>query len=190
QYYDVLTTGGKDTCIAVQSDLRFVENFEKILGIFHEGHAYKNLVQASSAMHQLLGDLFGEICHRSAPQESTTTRIERTLTMMRKNLGTHVSIHELAAIAGMSHAYFTQQFRKHTGQSPRSFFNQQKIGKACEYLVETDTKVESIAHLVGYEDPFYFCRLFKRLTQQTPTKYRQSFRQPSAAAGSPDPRHE
>ena len=190
QYYDVLTNGGKDVCIAVQSDLRFVEAFEKILGIYQEGHAYKNLMQASSAMHQMLGDLFGQICQRSAPQESTTTRIERTLTMMGKNLGTHVTIHELAATAGMSHAYFTQQFRKHTGNSPRSFFNQQKIAKACEYLAETDTKVENIARLVGYEDPFYFCRLFKRLTQRTPTMYRQSFRKTAAAAARLNPRDE
>ncbi len=190
QYYDVLTTGGKNTCIAVQSDLRFVEAFEKILGVFHEGQAYKNLVQASSVMHQLLGDLFGQICHRSAPQESTATRIERTLAMMRKNLGTHVSIHELAASAGMSHAYFTLQFRKHTGQGPRSFFNQLKIAKACEYLGETETKVESVARLVGYEDPFYFCRLFKRITHRTPTMYRQSIRKTPVEAGQPDTRHE
>ena len=182
QYYDILTTGGKNTCIAVQSNLRFVETFEKILGIYHAGQAYKDLVQASSAMHQLLGDLFGQVCRRPAAQESTATRIERTLTMMRKNLRAHVSIHELAASTGMSHAYFTQQFRKHTGQSPRIFFNRKKIAKACEYLAETDAKVESIAHLVGFEDAFYFCRLFKRITQRTPTLYRQSFRKTSAAA--------
>jgi AraC-like DNA-binding protein len=190
QYYDVLTGGGNHACIAVESNLRFVENFEKILGIFQEGQAYKNLVQASSAMHQLLGDLFGQICQRTAPQESASARIERTLAMMRKNLSTHVSIHELAASAGMSHAYFTMQFRKHTGQSPRSFFNRQRIAKACEYLAATDTKVDNVARLVGYEDPFYFCRLFKRITQQTPTIYRRSVRKASAVAGSDDPRVE
>jgi AraC-like DNA-binding protein len=110
--------------------------------------------------------------------------------MMSNNLGAHVSIHELAAIAGMSHAYFTQQFRKLTGQSPRSYFNQQKIAKACEYLAGTDTKVENIAHLVGYEDPFYFCRLFKRITQRTPTMYRQSFRETTPPSSGLDPRHE
>ena len=68
------------------------------------------------------------------------------------------------------------QFRKLTGHSPRSYFNQLKIAKACEYLEQTETKVESIAHLVGYEDPFYFCRLFKRITKLTPTLYRRSAR--------------
>lgn len=190
QYYDVLTGGGKHVCIAVESNLRFVENFEKILGIYQEGQAYKNLVQASSAMHQLLGDLFGQICQRSTPQESASARIARTLAMMRKNLSAHVSIHELAVSAGMSHAYFTQQFRKHTGQSPRSFFNRQRIAKACEYLASTDTKVDNIARLVGYEDPFYFCRLFKRITQQTPTSYRQSARKAAAGIGGETARNE
>lgn len=187
QYYDLLTGGGKDVCVPVESDLRFVENFEKILGIFEEGQAYKNLVQASAAMHQLLGDLFGQICKRTAPQESAEARIERTIAMMRKNFGTHVTIHELAASVGMSHAHFTLQFRKYTGLSPRSFFNRKRIAKACEYLATTDAKVENIARLVGYDDPFYFCRLFKQITQKTPTLYRRSFLPPSNAAGRAEP---
>ncbi len=176
QYYDVLTGGGKQVCITVDSDLRFVENFERILGIFQQGESYLHQVQASSVLHQLLGDLVGRTRQRSGRQEPAKARIERTLEMMRRNPGTHVSIHELAASAGMSHAYFTLQFRKLTGHSPRSYFNQLKIAKACEYLEQTETKVESIAHLVGYEDPFYFCRLFKRITKLTPTLYRRSAR--------------
>jgi AraC-like DNA-binding protein len=176
QYYEVLTSGGKNTCIKIDSDLRFVESFEKILNIYHEGHAYKMLVQASAAMHQLLGDLYGLVCSRGGTEETVETRIERTVAMMRNNLGMHVSIPELAAIANMSHAYYALQFRRHTGESPRVYFNKMKIAKACEYLEKTGTKVESIAHLVGYEDPFYFCRLFKRITGKTPTSYRQGSR--------------
>ena len=158
--------------------------------ILQEGPSYLNLVQASSAMHQLLGDLLGQISHGVVPRQSMGARIERTLATMRKNLGTQVSIHELAASSGMSHAYFTLQFRKHTGHSPRSYFNQQKIAKACEYLATTDAKVENIAHLLGFEDPFYFCRLFKQITRQTPTQYRQSRRETPAAAGKAEARHE
>lgn len=190
QYYEVLTSGGKNTCIAVDSDQRFVEAFEKILNLFHEGPAYKILVQAAAAMHQLLGDLYGLVCKTGGIQEPPSARIERTVMMMRDNLGMHVSIHELAAIANMSHAYYTQQFRKHTGESPRSHFNKMRIAKACEYLEKTGNKVESIAHLVGYEDSFYFCRLFKRITGQTPTMYRQSRVKMSAGLEATDSRNE
>lgn len=181
QYYDVLTGAGRHVCTPVGSDLRFVENFERILGIYHEGDSYLHLVQASAALHQLLGDLIGRLRQRSSEQESAPTRITRALAMMRNNLGAHVTIRELAANAGMSHAYFTLQFRRHTGHSPRSYFNQLRIAKAREYLEETEAKVENIARLVGYEDPFYFCRLFKRLTRQTPTLYRQAVRKKTRA---------
>lgn len=180
QYYEMLTSGGKNICVEVEPDMKFVQSFEKILAIFHEGHAYKMLVQAAAAMHELLGDLYGLVCNRGMGQESIKARVERTLDVMRNNLGMQVSIQELAASANLSHAYYALQFRRHTGQSPRSYFNQLKVTKACEYLTTTSAKVESIAHLVGYEDPFYFCRLFKRIVGKTPTEYR---RDPKKASG-------
>jgi AraC-like DNA-binding protein len=190
QYYDLLTSGGKNTYITVDSDQRFVEAFEKILNIYREGQAYKILVQASAAMHQLLGDLYGLVCNSGGPQETPRARIERTMMMMSNNLSMHVSIHELAAIANMSHAYYTQQFKKHTGESPRGYFNKMKIAKACEYLEKTGNKVETIAHLVGYEDSFYFCRLFKSVTGKTPTMYRQSRLELSTRTEANNSRHE
>ncbi len=190
QYYDLLTSGGKNTYITVDSDQRFVEAFEKILNIYREGQAYKILVQASAAMHQLLGDLYGLVCNSGGPQETPRARIERTMMMMSNNLSMHVSIHELAAIANMSHVYYTQQFKKHTGESPRGYFNKMKIAKACEYLEKTGNKVETIAHLVGYEDSFYFCRLFKSVTGKTPTMYRQSRLELSTRTEANNSRHE
>lgn len=173
QYYELLTAGGKNICVKTSPDIRFIQSFERILSIFHEGHAYKMLVQAAGAMHQLLGDLYGLLCDRGSAQESTKSRVERTLEVMQQNLNMHVSIHELASMANMSHAYYVLQFRRHTGESPRSYFSKLKIAKACEYLRKTDGKIENIAHLVGYEDPFYFCRLFKRIVGRTPTEYRR-----------------
>ena len=190
QYYDLLTSGGKNTYHTVDSDQRFVEAFEKILNIYRDGQAYKMLVQASAAMHQLLGDLFGLVCSAGGPQETPRARIERTIMMMGNNLSMRVSIHELAVIANMSHAYYTQQFRKHTGESPRRHFNKMKIAKACEYLEKTNNKMDNIAHLVGYEDSFYFCRLFKRVTGKTPTMYRQSRQELSTRREANDSRHE
>lgn len=174
QYYDALTEGGRNVSVAIDPDVRFVESFEKILAIYQNGEAYKTLVQASGALHQLLSDLYGRICGFGTSQESAEERVERTLEVMRNNLGMHVSIHELASIARMSHGYYALQFRRHTGESPRSYFNKLKIAKACDYLQTTTAKVESIAHMVGYEDAFYFCRLFKRVVGCTPTEFRRA----------------
>jgi AraC family transcriptional regulator of arabinose operon len=174
QYYEVLTGGGRHTCVELEPDVAFIRTFEKILNIYHAGHAHKMLVQAAAALHQLFGDVYGQICNRGLEQETPQARVERTIEAVRNNLGMHVSIHELAASANMSHGYYALQFRRHTGKSPRGYFNKLRIQAACDYLVQTDAKVETIARMVGYEDPFYFCRLFKQLVGKTPTGYRKS----------------
>lgn len=179
QYYEVLTGGGKNFVILAEADPTFVQNFEKILNLLHEGHAHRNLVQAASAMHQLLGDLYRLAYTHHAEQETVEARIDRSVEVMRNNLNLHVSIHELAAAANMSHSYFVLQFRRRTGENPRCYFNRLKLEKACEYLSTTSAKVDSIAHLLGYEDPFYFCRLFKRVIGQTPTGYRRDHAAPA-----------
>jgi hypothetical protein len=104
QYYEVLTSGGKHTCVELEPDVAFVRSFEKILSLYHSGQAHKMLVQAAAALHQLLGDLYGQICNRGIAQETPQARIERTIETVRNNLSMHASIHELAAIANMSHA--------------------------------------------------------------------------------------
>jgi AraC-like DNA-binding protein len=178
QWYDVLTASGKRVCIELRPDMHFIESFEKILNIYHDGHAYKMLVRASAALHQMFGDLYGLICGIVGEQETVNARVERTIELMRNNPGLHVSIQELAGLANMSHAYYSLQFREHTGESPRSYFNKLKIKKACEYLASTNAKVENIANLIGFDDPFYFCRLFKRVTGKTPSEYRTSAQKP------------
>lgn len=175
QYYDVLSGSGKYCCIRLEPEISFVQAFEKVLGILHAGHAYKELVQASCALHQLLGEVCGLASHKGGGQETVETRVGRTLEVLRNNLGMHVSIRELAAIAKMSHAYYAAQFRRLTGESPRSYINKLKVEKACEYLRSSNAKIETIAHRLGCDDPFYFCRLFKRLTGRTPSGYRQDF---------------
>lgn len=182
QYYDALTECGKNTCAKLGPNADFVQGFEKILAIYRDGDAYKMLLRASAAMHQLLGDLFTLVCGLGEEQESVDARIERTMELMRNNPGMQVSIQELASLANMSHAYYSLQFRNRTGRSPRNFFNQVKIEKACEYLAGTNTKIANIARLVGCEDQFYFYRMFKRMTGKTPNAYRAAAKKRGAPA--------
>jgi AraC-like DNA-binding protein len=162
----------------VAPDIGFVRNFEKILALYHDGSAHKLLVQASCALHQLLGDLYALVCHDASVPESSADRIERTLQAVRTNLGMNVSVQELAALANMSHTHYTLQFRRQVGENPRSYINKLKIQRASELLLASDLKVEAVAREVGFDDAFYFCRLFKRLTGRTPTDFR---RQPAPA---------
>ena len=55
-----------------------------------------------------------------------------------------------------------------------SHFNHLKIDLAAQMLVETDMKINQISFKVGFEDAYYFSRLFTRLKGVSPKRWRVS----------------
>lgn len=78
--------------------------------------------------------------------------------------------------------YFSAAFKKNEGISLVDYLTQIRIEKAKNLLCSVDLPASEIASLVGYEDPRYFYKVFKKMTGITPKKYRQQFYQ----ASSPD----
>jgi YesN/AraC family two-component response regulator len=80
----------------------------------------------------------------------------------------------VAALADNLHMSYSQLYRKIkslTGRTPNFLINNMRLQKACELLVHTDKSISETAFDVGYEDPAYFARLFKKTYGITPTKY-------------------
>jgi AraC-like DNA-binding protein len=55
---------------------------------------------------------------------------------------------------------------------PLDYFIHLKLQKACLLLFSTDRKVRTIAEELGYDDPYYFSRLFKKYMKSSPEIYR------------------
>jgi transcriptional regulator GlxA family with amidase domain len=70
---------------------------------------------------------------------------------------------------------FSRRFNSATGHSPVQYLQRLRIEQAKKYLESSDTSVDEISWQVGYEDPAFFRRLFKRLTGMTPKDYRRKF---------------
>lgn len=84
-----------------------------------------------------------------------------------------------AALCGISNAYFYRCFRAWSGKSPVEYRNLLRLNAAEAMLRETDMRVSDISEAVGYEDPFYFCRIFSRHYGSSPQNYRKANRSPS-----------
>ncbi|WP_321528402.1 helix-turn-helix domain-containing protein [Sedimenticola selenatireducens] len=80
--------------------------------------------------------------------------------------------------SGLSARTFSRRFCQATGLSPIHYVQQLRITQAKSELEETDTPVDEISWRVGYEDPAFFRRLFKRITGMTPKMYRRKFQLP------------
>lgn len=85
-----------------------------------------------------------------------------------------VSIGELAGKLGYHRAYFAQLFKRCKGCSPKQYLYRVRMEQAGHLLATTALTVEEIAASVGYNDPLYFSKHFRRWSGLSPTAYRRS----------------
>jgi AraC-like DNA-binding protein len=106
-------------------------------------------------------------------QASRDPSIHLALESMHKDLEHDWTLEELASKAGMSRANFALKFKKSMGETPLSYLTILRVQAARDLLSRTDFTVETIAHKLGYQDPFAFSKAFKRLTSLTPRDFRR-----------------
>ncbi|MCO7177080.1 AraC family transcriptional regulator [Sporolactobacillus kofuensis] len=126
------------------------------------------------AARTLLQQLFLAIADNVRKQNrnfASSLKVEKIVDYMQKNLSKHITLNELSELIQLSPTYLTRIFKESTGYSVISYFNQMKIDKAKELLLEGDHRIKEIAHLLGFVDEFYFSRLFKKSEGLSPLEY-------------------
>jgi transcriptional regulator GlxA family with amidase domain len=81
----------------------------------------------------------------------------------------------MVAQSGLTERTFIRRFRAATGSAPMEYVQTMRIEEAKYLLETTEIPVDQVAIEVGYEDPNFFRRLFKRRVGVTPARYRQRF---------------
>ena len=94
---------------------------------------------------------------------------------INENLACQNPVASMTAHSGLNPRTFSRRFLAATGYLPVDYVQFIRIEEA-KRLLETDpVSVEEIGHVVGYEDPTFFRRLFKRKAGLTPAAYRRKF---------------
>lgn len=80
---------------------------------------------------------------------------------------------DMAVHFGLSTDYFARKFREQFGISPRDWLTEQRLRYAAMMLLESGLRVQEIAFELGFTDPQFFSRHFKRHYGMTPMQYRR-----------------
>ncbi len=94
---------------------------------------------------------------------------------VREHLGEAIRQEDVAALVGLSPAYFSALFTKKTGQTFSEYVTVVRIQRACELLERSDNSIGEIASMVGLEDARYFSKLFRKRIGIKPTEYRKIY---------------
>ncbi len=100
-----------------------------------------------------------------------TRRIYTSLSYMHENLSSPMSISFLAEMEHLGVSRYRTLFHAAMGMSPIAYLTDLRMKRAAEILSHTELSVTDVALSVGYEDPQYFSRVFRRTWGISPAVY-------------------
>ncbi|ETT63652.1 AraC family transcriptional regulator [Paenibacillus sp. FSL R7-277] len=88
-----------------------------------------------------------------------------------------LSVLDVVEYVSIERSYLFRLFKKETGTSISGYLTTVRIRRASELLAESRLSVKSLSYSVGYHDPLYFSKIFKKVTSYTPSQYRKVYRE-------------
>jgi len=151
--------------------------FEELFSTLKNGFGKENLDFSTTTFFYFLGSLKYLGAFRSSNvvnyEQQQLDRIDDAIHYMRENVRKRITLKQIADYVGYSTSHFSAKFQRKTGYSPLNYHIHLKIQEACHYLDFSDMKINQISMLVGFDDPFYFARIFGKTMGSSPSEYRK-----------------
>lgn len=113
--------------------------------------------------------VFSSLYSKDLPEQ---TRVEKAIKYMKAQLAQTITLEQLAQEVKSSVSHFSATFKEQTGYAPLNYFILLKMQEACRLLSLSELSIKEIAFHLGYADPYYFSRLFKKTIGMSPKVYR------------------
>ena len=113
-----------------------------------------------------------ELIERSTGNEDT--RILEIKRYINEHYKEELDLEEVSRVFNFNYHYISSYFNQHIPEGFSGYLNKIRITKACMLLKESTMAIADVSGEAGYSDHSYFCRVFKKMTGQTPSQYRRS----------------
>ncbi|GBF75351.1 hypothetical protein PA598K_03754 [Paenibacillus sp. 598K] len=156
---------------------RLAALFRKVRQSFRQGGRLADL-EALGYLHLIvskLGAAQPPALDDALREASAGGLVQRIVHYLSTQYAEPVSIEQMADTMGYNRAYLSRVFKQQTGMTPVHFLLKLRLDKARQLLRgSAELTVEQIAASVGFQDPLYFSKQFRRLYDQSPTAYREA----------------
>ncbi|MCZ8512017.1 AraC family transcriptional regulator [Paenibacillus filicis] len=131
-----------------------------------ESESYLRLIFAEYAKDRFVEAL---------PQEDASViqqQVEQAIRWLTLQYYQPISIEQMAQSLGYHRTHLSKMFKQHTGMSPMHFLLKIRMERA-KLLLQEPLTIEQVASSVGFADPLYFSKQFKKWFGRSPSDYRQ-----------------
>lgn len=152
------------------SDNRMTVLFNLLFRVLERNYTLGNFIYIS----QVLSLILSEVYFREKVDESTSQNRHVTMVIrfMYQNLAKGLTLEDISEEVQLSKSYLNSIFKQQTGHSPVEFFIHLKMQEACKLLKSTDMYIYEVSSQLGYEDQYYFSRIFKKVVGMSPKEYK------------------
>lgn len=157
--------------------ISLIDNGDEVLtSLFADkDQGYRSLYRTNS-MDQVIdwiSEFKDRICnyfeeHKNDSRKPIVTNIKRYI---KEHVADHLSQNEVAEVFAISPNYLSQLFKKYSDTGFNEYVNHCKIDEARRLLLTGEYKVYEVAEMLGFENAFYFSKVFKKVVGQPPTDF-------------------
>lgn len=161
-----------DCCIYTLRNKPVFEGlFHQLVGIHRTG-SEQNLQEENGILLQMIGLLAD--CAKDRPKRRTGD-VRTAATYICEHYQQEIDLQAVADSVNLSLSRFTHVFTDTIGVSPYRYLMNLRIARAKELLECSTLRVGEIAETVGFSDPLYFSRIFKKYSGMSPRAYREDY---------------
>jgi AraC-like DNA-binding protein/ligand-binding sensor protein len=130
----------------------------------------------SISILKLFSILVDHILYRHMIELYGSTSVQPLISFLQGHFEERLNLEEAADITFQSRSGLSQKFRRVTGKSFKQFQIELKLNKADEYFKKKpDMTIKEVSFRLGYHDPYYFSRLYKKHRGRPPSQARQQW---------------
>jgi two-component system response regulator YesN len=134
-------------------------------------YSYSSSKELIERCQKLLGDL--SVCIANRKKKFVTSPVELVVQYVEEHYAESITLNMMAEIVYLSPSYLSSLFKSKQGQSFIDFLTEKRIEKAKTMLLYSDEKIQVISDSTGFTNIRHFNRVFKTLTNRTPTEFRE-----------------
>ena len=150
---------------------RIINAWIEMYSSLDAGYNTENIGYANLCLYRFVS--FFLFPNKKVSTEEPDSPLDRSITYMKENIGNRLATEDIAKKFDYSPSHYTAIFKRKTGMSPIDYFIRLKIHYACQLLTQSELKIKYISEKVGYDDAYYFSRLFKQIMGKSPKEYRR-----------------
>lgn len=143
------------------------QHYEKKYNLIHDIQKYPCIAEAF--LHFIMLDIYRLQMISKYPQFNVI------LSYIHGNIEKEITLNEIADMCAMSTGYITRIFKRYYGIGIVDYAHLIKILWAKLYLACTELSISDISYSLGYNDPGYFGKVFKKYEGMTPTLYKRNY---------------